>query len=449
MEIVDTETYKLFIDTEFNEEMFVLNNRVRTVFRTQQREFRDHHLLGYFTKFLKENQYLSPNIHRKSFLEVFKETFLHLSKWERHYDPRKKTDKALVKLEFSDPHTQFRHMVESFLNKFCGVYFQERKGDLDSNIPRFFNELSKLLIELIQSDFSQGRISFTLYQLLDGNHSIANLKQLQDLFLTDWYSLGQKIQQVPFLHPSPFLKQHFNGKTSPTKKPSYIQLADPRYLKERFFRKVIDQKRLIKASPELTVKVRSEELTEITKLIKELFAELREGDEVEVEEALSIIAENIQLEMHTDSELADYFKKILIELPDFEYVRLKKVFRRKASSVPELLTNIDTIFRNTVPTSLQQIELGIFEIQEGQLELLEQTKLLQEFLETQFDLILDNQVKIEEFLLQKLGSDFEKIKHIWKLYKEKKISAKEFVKESSKLLGMKSIKVITEILMIV
>jgi len=445
MEIVDTETYKLFIDTVFNEEMFVLNNRVRTVYRTQQREFRDHHLLVFFANFLKENQYLPPNVHRKSFLEVFKETFLSLSKWERHYDPRKETDKALIKLEFSDPHTQFRHMVESFLRKISSAYFQERKGGLDPNIPRFFNELSKLLIELIRSDLSQDNISFTLYQLLDGRHSI-QLERLQNLFLTDWYSLGQKIQQVPFLHPSPFLKQHFNGKTSPAKKPSYIQLADPRYLTERFFRKVIDQNGWIKASPELTTKVRSEELTEITKLIKELFAELREGDEVEVEEALSIIGENIQFEMHTDSELADYFKKILLEVPDFEYVRLKKVFRRKASSVPELLSNIDTIFRNTVPTSLQQIELGISEIQEGQLELLEQTKLLQEFLESQFDVVLENQAKIEEFLFQKLGSDFEKIRVLWNRYKAKKSTGRIFVKEATKILGRKFSQVFLDIM---
>lgn len=130
-------------------------------------------------------------------------------------------------------------------------------------------------------------------------------------------------------------------------------------------------------------------------------------------------------------------KKILIELPDFEYVRLKKSFRRKASPPDELLTNIDTLLIRSIPTSLKSIEKRLLEIHQNQSELLDQTKKIQIFLGTQFELVIENQTQIEEYLFQKLGSEFEKIKHLWSRYKEKQISGKEFMQEATKILGPK------------
>ena len=52
---------------------------------------------------------------------------------------------------------------------------------------------------------------------------------------------------------------------------------------------------------------------------------------------------------------------------------------------------------------------------------------------------------IEEYLKQKLASNWEKIKDIWKKYKTKEIDLKTFLKEGLKIIGKKFIKLILEI----
>jgi hypothetical protein len=71
------------------------------------------------------------------------------------------------------------------------------------------------------------------------------------------------------------------------KKPDYIPYGDERYLTLGFFSRIIDFKNLIQKDPQLLLQLKTEELTNITDVIKDLFTELREGDEVEVTEALT------------------------------------------------------------------------------------------------------------------------------------------------------------------
>jgi hypothetical protein len=213
-----------------------------------------------------------------------------------------------------------------------------------------------------------------------------------------------------------------------------------------FFVQIIDQRKLIEHNKDLKQQIMAEELSRITEVIKELLAELQEGDEIKVSDALTIIVEESYLDYITSDRLEEYFKNMLIELPDFEYIRLKKTFRRKASPLSELQGNIDIIFKKTVSSSLQTIEQNLGEIQAGQQEILTQTQEIQNFLEGQFDVVIENQVKIEEFLFQKLGSDFEKIKNIWTLYKNKEINGKDFVQEALKILGTKFSRIFVDIM---
>ena len=110
------------------------------------------------------------------------------------------------------------------------------------------------------------------------------------------------------------------------------------------------------------------------------------------------------------------------------------------------VANIDSIYIQSIPSSLKNIEKSLLEIQQSQSELLEQTQQLQELLESQFDLVIENQVKIEEYLFEKLGSEFEKIKHLWVMYKEKQLTGKEFVRKATKILGMKFSRIFVGIL---
>ena len=66
-------------------------------------------------------------------------------------------------------------------------------------------------------------------------------------------------------------------------------------------------------------------LQEVKKLqgtIKELFGELRPGDEVTMQTALAVINDNIELVLIEEHDVERVLIELVNILPDFEYVRL-------------------------------------------------------------------------------------------------------------------------------
>ncbi|MFW9994580.1 MAG: hypothetical protein ACFFD4_21225 [Candidatus Odinarchaeota archaeon] len=45
-----------------------------------------------------------------------------------------------------------------------------------------------------------------------------------------------------------------------------------------------------------------------------------------------------------DAELEQLLKQLIEDLPDFNYIQLKKVFRRTGTAVEELIVNLDRKF---------------------------------------------------------------------------------------------------------
>ena len=447
MENFDDLSYIGYFNTVYQEIMEKIENKSRG-YLGNERGFQRHKLhLDYFAKFLTEYQYFDETVKRKPFLEVFKDTFIFLSEWERHYT-KEMGENSEQSLDFRGRRNSFRRVTRHFVNTIIDTYFlfnydgiykhKSQYYDLEALdvLKTFSKEYSLLFIDLIIFDL-QGMISNSLRELLDKTKL---LDRLQVLCAKEWYALSQEIQNKYSPHPSPIL--HISlGRSSYGPR----LRVTPSTLQE-YFSRVIDQKKLITQSLELTQMVKAEELLSITEVIKELLTELREGDEIAEDDALAIIEENRPLEYLSQNELAEYFKQLLTELPDFEYVRLKKSFRRKSSQKTELLTNIDSLFIQSIPSSLKNIEESLLEIQQGQSELLDQTQQLQELLESQFDLVIENQEQIEKYLFEKLGSEFEKIKHLWVMYKEKQLTGKEFVRKATKILGGKFSRIFVGIL---
>ncbi|MHA2246803.1 MAG: hypothetical protein ACXADY_17800 [Candidatus Hodarchaeales archaeon] len=416
----------------------------------RERLFQRHKLrLDYFAKFLADYQYFDETVKRKPFIEVFKDTFIFLSEWERQYTKELK-ENSEQSLDFRGRRNSFRNLrkwpvsiiIDTYFMFNCdGIYEHQSqyKYNMEAlNVLKIFSkDYSLLLIDLIKFDL-QCMISNSLRELLNNTKL---LDKLQALCAKEWYVLSQKIRADDSLSPSPILNIYLESKARNARKP-----LNPSQTLQEFFSYVIDLKKLIPKSPELTHMVKAEELLSITEVIKELLTELRADDEIVEDDALAIIEENRPLEYLSQNELGEYLRQLLIDLPDFEYVRLKKSFRRKSSQKTELLTNIDSIFIQSIPSSLHNIEESLLEIQQSQSELLEQTQQLQELLESQFDLVIENQVKIEEYLFEKLGSEFEKIKHLWVMYKEKQLTGKEFVRKATKILGVKFSRIFVGIL---
>ena len=79
-------------------------------------------------------------------------------------------------------------------------------------------------------------------------------------------------------------------------------------------------------------------------LIKELLRELRPHDEVQLVTAITVIREEKLVPDLTNEDISLYLKEIVNNLPDFEYVRLKKSFRRKDTNLDNMLANLDKLF---------------------------------------------------------------------------------------------------------
>lgn len=73
------------------------------------------------------------------------------------------------------------------------------------------------------------------------------------------------------------------------------------------------------------------------------------------------------------------------------------------------------------------------------------TELIKEYT-SQIETILEKTEYVEQYLRKHLGSDWEKIKHIWEDYKNGKISKKELIKEGVKILGKKFIKQLLKVI---
>ncbi len=403
--------------------------------------------LDYFGSFLPSS--------KGHLLNYFKDSFYYLTEWEKSYkNEDEKADKSKFKKvnkEYFDKRLEFRTMTKSFINYIINLYFMFNRDDNEvgvyskykkhkkthyslealEEVGNFVNDYSRLLIRLITNECQQGVISYALFELIRKTP----LDRLKYVCTNEWYDLGEFIDTQDNLQPSPVLVHGMGKLVADTsrdrsvRKPShgkkqYLSEEDHTNTLKNYFRTIINKEQLIANSAELTGKMKNEEIVDITGVIKGLLKELREGDEITVNDAIAVIQEDWKLKYLTTDELTDYFKNLLIDLPDFEYIRLKKSFRRKSSSSNELLTNIDSVMK----------------------QVLDQTKQLQELLESQFDLVLENQEQIQDYLFEKLGSDFEKIKHLWVMYQEKEISSKTFIQESTKILGLKFTRIFTNVL---
>ena len=87
------------------------------------------------------------------------------------------------------------------------------------------------------------------------------------------------------------------------------------------------------------------EYEEINNLLKSLLSELRANDEIKIEEAVKVIKEEQKVEYVGDGELAEYIRNIVQQLPEFEYIRLKKSIRVKSFDMDKILKDLDSIFK--------------------------------------------------------------------------------------------------------
>lgn len=452
MEIYDDVTYTQYMETAFIPKMKDIKQNCSWG-STRERQFCEHkQKLDFFANFIQEQEnWVTP------FLTFVKKIFIYLSDWERQYTRDLQEDSFSVE-EYKRKQKIPERIVNSFLNiaievhymftreEGPGIYKDEKSYDQESLevLTTFMEECSSLLMELIKYDIQKKSISVTLRNLLR-NFKLLDHLQLQKTM--EWFTLLKEIVGRDF-QPTPVLALSSTRSTARKKQGKKVgEMENPSEYFDEFFTRVIDIDKLAEKDTELKNYLRIKELRGIVEVIKELLAELREGDEIQVEEAQKIIEENVVRKYFTSEELTEFFQNMLKELSDFEYVRLKKVFRRRGSTATELLTNIDAIIQEKVPTSLKTIEEGIADIKQGQHVLSKETAEIQAFLEQQFTVVIDNQETIETYLRRKLGSDFEKIKHLWNQYKEKKITGRVFIKEATKILGSKFTKVFLDILL--
>ena len=73
-------------------------------------------------------------------------------------------------------------------------------------------------------------------------------------------------------------------------------------------------------------------------------------------------------------------------------------------------------------------------------KIIEQNELILEYTKKIED-VIDSIDNLESFLMNKLGNDFEKIRHVWINYKEGKIGKKGLIKEGAKIIGKKFLKI--------
>ncbi|OLS17025.1 MAG: hypothetical protein HeimC3_49990 [Candidatus Heimdallarchaeota archaeon LC_3] len=421
----------------------------------------DNGKLEYFAQFLKNHQYSNNNDGNVPLLNIFRDSYHHLYNWENKIEEATESEKKNYR-NLKDRFEQFRsllnHIISVFLkfsdnNLFPGQYYNQKNNFSSESydlLSKFSKDYGNLWKELIMFEISNGEISYLLISRL--LKDFRNSRSFQNLNYNTWYDLYEYLENLEIeLKPTKILGKINTSKVQAqvglVKENQILQLSKEENQGEilkNYLIRLIDRDSLVK-NPDLREELRNDEYAKLFGIIKELLSELRDGDEINLDDANKIINENIQLEFINSEEIAGYFKNLLIKIPDFEYIRLKNSFRLKGSSVNELLSNLDFYFQGH-NFSLKSIEEGIKKLKSGQEELLGQTKEIQDFLEQNFKEVIQNQDKIEKYLFVKLGSDYEKIKEFWYKYKKKELSGKEFTKNASRVLGEKFVNIFGDLL---
>lgn len=117
---------------------------------------------------------------------------------------------------------------------------------------------------------------------------------------------------------------------------------------------------------------------------------------------------------------------------NYTYSKLKRTLKR------EIEEGIDS--------DNLSIDKKLDHIIESQNTILDRTDQLIEMMDSQFRNIILNQEKIDQYLFEKLGPAFEKIKMNWEAFKNKKMSSRELITESTKLIGNRFAKTLFEAL---
>lgn len=204
----------------------------------------------------------------------------------------------------------------------------------EKDLEDFLIELSKFYSKHVFETFTKiGLLKSTFSTLpLSINEHKNFLLLLQGYSPSDWYKLYSHVSKLPELPSSWYFKNYGNLRLNGMEPINWIK---------EFFKDPMNK--LVSEHPEVRNEEKEEERTSLLTLIKDLLLELSENDEISMDLALKTIKEEKTIELISDEEILESVRKIVSDLPDFEYIRLKRVFRRKQDKSENLSSEIDKI----------------------------------------------------------------------------------------------------------
>lgn len=306
----------------------------------------------------KSSSFYSPE-DKKELFSHYKDLYWKQLLWEIEIDKlttklgRKPTSDETAKLEMYQEaynnirnleslDTTFRKLFNSLIQFFNNKNGKNRHSYSqkiflkveEEDMIGFLTELSQFYCSIITDSLSSfGLLKSTFSYLpfnIDDHKRI--LQFIQNYAATDWYKLYTKISELSEIYSTWYFNNYGNLGLQGINPIDWIK----EYVKE-------PMQILASEHPEVKKEEKEVEMKSLLRLIKDLLMELSENDEVSMDLALKTIKEEKTIELISDDELVESVRKIVSDLPDFEYIRLKKVFRRKQNKSENLSTEIDKI----------------------------------------------------------------------------------------------------------
>lgn len=336
---------------QYYEEEFIQKNRIDPItFKTNSqnqntRNF-DRNLLkkSFYEKLLSNESYFQIKNDKIPFMEDLIEYFKILFS---------KDEKNLFDLQgnlISDRYLEIKYKID-FLDKKLKIIFSDfldliqlqliNRGKIEEfsfDLSTFLKSFSQTCVKIILNELDQNQMSVFCYNLVEKylSHRILSLANLDPKM---WIKITNKLSEGISFIPRPLLSNYFEKKPKSVRRPNY-SISPSAQIKSVILSK-INESELIKQNPNL---FKNDEFGLLQSLVKDLLAELRTGDEVTIQTAREVIREQIVMYLIKDDEIELFLKDLINKLPDFEYVRLKKSFRRKDTTIDQLLSNLDNLF---------------------------------------------------------------------------------------------------------
>ena len=321
-----------------------------------------------FMNVLDEFTFFQKSEPRTPFIEAYKAGYLFLIQWELKF-PLGFTEKDLkADIEWETrfkTYRLFKKLLRPFLRELIRNYFnifenphynrflqsQEHQDRVFRESPAlkiFMIELSQCFLELVTQELDNHQLSNSF---LEGIMPLQYIYQIQELQPVHWHALYQRLTDENQLELSPIVEKYGlqyitsllpGGRHRGDVTTLFAKDGVNVTLKRSLFYLLGNYKsNLVRKFPSI---FQENEKLILNKLIKELLSELNPNDEVKLFDAVEVIKEEQEFESLTDELISLYLKDLVIRLPDFEYIRLKRTFRRSDTTLDNMLANLDKLF---------------------------------------------------------------------------------------------------------